>query len=457
MSSLYRPLSALDQHHKLLLKKFTMKTPYLLLALALAMFSSTSFGQQLPDRWQNQLPAAVQLPAEVEQTLINLECRPDSVLGYGFTSPTDSLLSSREVYVHYGDTATARYQYQGLDLEFQAYDSTVYDGLGREIFKEFHNYDSDLEEVVLDRHEFYYPRGSTDLLDSSIYHAVDFFSGIMEPQARIVNVYDANNQLLEVQTSNWDQIGSPPAWVVNNKNIYYYAPNDQIDSLEGYAWNGFEFVHSTTTIYTYDSNDSLSMLLTLDVATGMPTQKAEYTYNPVEQSTQINSFAWNPPSSSWIEQGYIRYDYDAQGRLEMLEYAFDFFGSFGAREVYEYLGDSPCRWRTLLYEYLGPGSWEFAGILYYFPVESPPLSVQGAPAVAWSFHPNPASEGIWVQTPPGAEIRISDLHGRLLHQQISPGNTFIALKQLPDQYVVLQIAHQGARDSRLLLISSGSK
>lgn len=435
-----------------------MKTHYIFFVLAMAISSATaSLAQQVPGAFLDQLPAEISLPAEVEQALTNLQCRPDSVQGYIYFSPSDSVQTYRATYIHYGDMATARYEYQGLDFEFQRYDSTVYDGLGREIFKEFHNYDFDLEEVVLDRREFHYPRGSTDLLDSSIYNAVDFFSGIMEPQARIVNVYDANNQLLEVQTSNWDQIGNPPAWVVNNKTIYYYAPNDQIDSLEGYAWNGFEFVHSTTTIYTYDSNDSLSILLTLDVATGMPTQKAEYTYNPVEQSTQINSFAWNPPSSSWIEQGYIRYDYDAQGRLEMFEYAFDFFGSFGAREVYEYLGDSPCRWRTLIYEYLGPGSWEFGGIFYYFPTEGTPNSTDNVAEIDWSFHPNPASNGVWVQAPEGSEIRISDLHGRLLHHQVSPGSTFIPLAHIPDQYVVVQIAHLGTLHSKLLLIASGSK
>lgn len=396
------------------------------------------------------LPEGIHLPADLENALNTQLCKPDSVRGYTFITPSDSVHTYRERFYHYGDLATTRYLYLGTGLVLERIDSTVYDALGREIFVEYHELDEDIGVVTLRRQEFFYPRGTGSLLDSTIYHRVS--SGALAPDTRIVNLYSAGDRLEEVQVSFWNPFLLPPSWQPASKTVYFYGANNQIEYLEEYVWDGLDYLHTSTTTYTYDGNDSLSVLLTSDAATGAPIQKAEYTYDTDANSIRLNGYYWDNQSSTWVEQSVLFYQYDEQGRLEVFDFAFNFFGWFGQREVYEYLGDSPCRWRTLLYYYDGVDDWIFAGILYYFPIETGPTSVHHQPDWTWGFFPNPASEGVWVQAPPGAELRLFDVQGRLLQYQIATGSDYLRLPKTAASYLLLEVRHGEERMAGWVLL-----
>jgi hypothetical protein len=305
-------------------------------------------------------------------------------------------------------------------------------------------------ELTLQRQEFFYPRGTGSLLDSTIYHRV--IDGLLQPETRLANLYPAGDRLEEVQVSSWNPFLLPPDWQPVSKTVYFYGSNNQIEYLEEYVWDGLSYLHTSTTTYTYDGNDSLSLLLTTAAMTGAPIQKTEYTYNPNANSVRLNGSYWDGQSSDWVEQSVFFYDYDEQGRLEVSDFAFNFFGWFGQREVYEYLGDSPCPWRTLQYYYDGVDDWIFSDAFYYFPIEEIPNHVQEQPRWTWGYFPNPTSEGVWVQAPQGAELRLFDLQGRLLLQQVATGSDYLSLPESAAAYVVLEVRYGGERGVGLLLL-----
>ena len=447
-----------------------MKRIHLYCFCIFAFFSFGSTGQNLSGLLGQLTPETISATSP-PNSFLDVACEPDSIHIYGFISPTDSLLGQRQIFRKYGDAASAVYTYEGQPMQLYSIDTTSFDAMMRPVFNEFWEFDFDSNAVVIQERRFCYPHeGATQgdnlffqtilqsvistahdnvAFDSVILHTKNFFSGVLEPDEKIVNMYEPSGQLQEAQVFYWDSFSM--SWSLSSRSDYSYTPTGRVDYIEEYIWNGLDLVHEYTSVYSYDLNDSLTTIVSTSELTGMPTEKLEMAYNVPENSATATNYFWDDANQQWVETLFLLGDFDGQNRLEALEFIFSFFGSSdGTRFEYVYLDDSPCPWYSRIYEYLGGADWGFAGKYYYFPNYITDTFEQNAPE--WSVYPNPAKDGIWVEAPQNAFLQISTLQGRVLYQGPAlGGKEFIELKHAPNQ-VVVSVGKGSAMVSRLILV-----
>lgn len=439
----------------------------------LLLFLSFSVNAQLQSRLFERLPAPA--GAASAEALQVAECEPDSILGYGFLTLTDSVLGQKQIFHRYGDMATTIYTYQeppGLPL--YRIDSTVFDVEGRGVFHQVWELDEVANAVVPVERTFGYPhdgtvvadplyylflpiqqffdpatiRGNEAVYDSLIFHEADFFSGVLEPAEKTVSIFAPDGRRLEVLTYSWDSFNS--SWLPSTRSLSFYTMEGKPDYAEDYLWAGSEFILDQVRDYVYDDNDSLRLVLGTDGETGVSVEKVEFTYDTEEKAYSATDSIWDNDAGEWIFLLSFHVDVDDQGRLESSEVFLQFFGLIGIRQEYEYLGDSPCPWLSRAYESEDGENWEFIANYYYFPNVT--TSVLEPPSPAWKAYPNPASEGIWLEAPPGIPVEITDLNGRRLYQGVAKGREFITLPPSISGYVVLTAGQGKAASSRLILM-----
>jgi hypothetical protein len=381
-------------------------------------------------------------------------CEPDSIHGYGFSTPTDSVLGQRQIFKKYGSTASATYTYEFTTSPLQLYsiDSTAFNGAGQPVFNELWEFDYDSNAVLIEERLFCYPHTGTvqtdyffpaDILnsiaptahygvafDSVILYRKSFFTGLMEPDEKTINVYYPSGQLQEEQIFSWDAFGSM-SWFPSSKSNYFYTPSGRTEHVEVYDWNGIDFVLQSIAEYSYDVNDSLTTVISTNEITGLPEQKLDMVYDLAANVTSATFYGWDNVGQEWVESFYLLGDFDAQGRLELMEVVFNFFGSSdGIRFEFVYLDNSSCPWYSKIYEQESGGDWVFVGKNYYFPNFI--TSTYSPEALEWSAYPNPAKDGIWVKAPQGTFLQISTMQGVVLYRGFASGTKeYIDLKNAP--------------------------
>lgn len=353
---------------------------------------SPAFGQQLPSMAKDLLEKH-HSPGKIVQLPV---CSPDSVLSFVYATPSDSTLDQRTVYKKYGDETVASYVYQIDPPILMSYDSTIYDAMAREILNELWEYDESDEMLVFEHRTLYYPRGATALVDSVVEYRISFSSGEVEPYAKTVNVFGPGNQLQEVQEFYWDDEFLP-----DSKEVYYYGPEELVDHIEYFYWDGTEFVLEYNTVYSYDGNDSLVLMLETEVATGSPASKTEFIYNPAEYATRMEISLWDGDAEDWVLFYYLVTDNDEMSRPEALETGIIFFVVIGVRTEIEYIGDSPCPWYAKAYVSDDFQTWEFTNTQYFFP--NYVSSIYEPLTYDWKIFPNPATGEVQISFPKGDE------------------------------------------------------
>lgn len=383
-------------------------------------------------------------------------CEPDSIHGYGFLTSTDSILGQRQILKKYGSTASTVYTYELMNggLELYSIDSTVFNTAGQPIFNELWELDEDSNAVILRERTMYYPHEGTVNLDyffpeailkyveaynytnaafdSIISYRKSFFTGVLEPYEKTVNVYSPTGQFIERQDYFRDAFGLM-IWFPDTKTKFYHTNSGRVDYSEEYSHDGANYVLEKRAEYTYDTNDSLKTINIKNVISGLEEEKLEMSYDEAENSTSAKNYLWDEQNQQWVEVLKLLGDYDDQGRLEVFEFVLDFFGSKdGTRFEYIYQEDSPCPWFINIYFYDSGEVWTFAGKYYYFPYNI--SSIQTHEGLEWSVFPNPAKDGIMVKAPRGTLLQILNLQGALLYKGISSGNEeFIQLNNAPEQ------------------------
>lgn len=446
------------------------KTAYALLLLSI--FSFQAEAQRL-SRLLGSLPERAESLRNAGQETVRQECEPDSILGYGYLSPSDSILGERRVFYRYEEEMAATeyiYQiYSDPEPELYQIDSTVFNTLGQPVFKELWEWTDLANGVVPKEQSVGYPhetattadpfffqflreyfdpslRGKAIMYDSILFNEADFFSGMMEPNEKIVNVFSPEGRLLESQTYTWSFINS--TWLPSAKRMNHYSAEGRIDYAENYFWNGSEFILEDKGQYIYDANDSLSLILVTEGVTGAPLEKVAFTYDAAEHSSFVADSVWDEDADEWRFILSFLADFDAQGQLEATEILLEFFGREGIREEFEYAGDCP-RLRRI-YESEDGLNWEFAATYYYYPYNL--TSVSGPLVSDWQAYPNPALEGIWLEAPPGIPVKVADMQGRVIHLDLAKGREFIPLPRAAGHYVAVILGEGEDTSSRLILL-----
>ncbi len=401
-------------------------------------------------------------------------CASDSIHGYAFSTPTDSFLAQRQIFKKYGSTATAIYTYQYTTSPLQLYsiDSTAFNGTGQPVLNELLEFDEDSNAIVIQERLLCYPHTGTvqtdyffptDILnfiapaahygvafDSVILHTKSFFTGLIEPDEKTIYVYSPSGQLQEKQTFFWDAFGSM-SWYLSSKMNYFYTPSGRIAQVEESNWNGIAFVLQSTSEYSYDGNDSLTTVISTNETTGLPEEKLDMVYDLAANSTSATFYGWDEAGQQWVESLYLLGDYNAQGRLEVMEFVLNFFGSTdGFRYEFVYLDDSPCPWYIKIYEQTTGGNWTFNGKYYYFPNFI--TATHSPEALEWSVYPNPTKDGISIKAPQGTFLQISTMQGVVLYRGFASGiGEYIDLKNAPNQ-LFLTVSQGGTTATRIIVV-----
>lgn len=414
------------------------------LPLCFTLISLTAFAQNhLPKPVQEFLhqhaPLSTHRP--VSERSGPEDCRPDSLLSYTFTSPTDSTLNAKSIWRYDGDDAEVHYFYNGDPLLLNGIDSTVYDALGRIVLETSWTFDADSNKFLVDYLTLYFPHGNTTQYDSTLNYYPDA-DGILQPSDKRAFFFDANNRVTEFRDYNWSSFDNnwSPAGA---QAVYSYTPSGKVSKLAHNLWDGSNWYPSSEEVYSYDAKDSLTLIVTNDFGAGIPVHKEEFGYDETEQTTWSTSYSWDEQTQSWVEDFYYLYDYDAQGRVEKFEYSYSFFGfTYAGRVIYVYAGNSDCPWFTLDYSSQDGQNFDLSGKSYYFP-NTPTGTQNPEAATEWTAYPNPASEYLWLEAPAGRPVRLVDLQGRTLYSGLTQGKEQLSLK--------------GARGACLLWIGEGKK
>lgn len=387
-------------------------------------------------------------------------CDPDSILGYGYMSPSDSVLGQRQIFKKYGNTATSLYTYAFTDAPLQLYsiDSTRFNVAGQAIFRELLEYNEDANVLEISKRFYYYPHeGAAQMnyffpeyivnflesnqkdniaLDSVILYRKSFFTGMMEPNEKTVNLYTSAGKLQEKQIFSWDEFGTK-SWYPKSKMMYFYTASGLNDHWEEYNWNGIEYKLQLSTQFMYDSNDSLSIALGTNAQTGLPSEKLEMTYDTPSKSSTAQFYAWDTNVQQWVLSLKIAGEFNAENRIEKVETLSSFLGSTdGFRYEYIFINeDDACPLNTNIYTLENSGNWEFVGKFYYYPNLF--TAAQQWEVPKWTVYPNPSHGGIWVKAPSGTRLEITTPDGVVLFKGTTDGeNQYIELLNPPHQAVI---------------------
>lgn len=403
-------------------------------------------------------------------------CDPDSILFFGFMTQDDSLLGIRRVYHKYGDVSRAIYEYEFVDdtgvLKLGSIDSTVYDQSGRPVLQEMWIYDIDLnvmrlnERIVNDPHNgvinkdysfvdhvysaLNFIEGEFADFDSSIVYRPDF-SGNMQPAHKTIQSYNSEGHPASIIRYIYFEFNME--WLPYSRQEFFYTPSGRIEKVENSSWNGInDFYLTSTSIYTYDSIDSLQTVISTNNQTGVPVEKLEMIYDFSQNATTAHGFAWDEATGEWVEAIRIYGEFDQQPNFKIIEFEFNFFGeTFALRYEYNYPGYGSCPRFVDGYSRVD-NEWVFGSRIYFYPFLS--TSTRELPTLQWSVYPNPAIEGIWIEAPTGSEIQLSTIHGKVIYTGLMRAEKKYLPIHHPSAPVILSIRNDSHTSSRLIMFNN---
>ncbi len=402
-------------------------------------------------------------------------CDPDSIIFYGFISPEDSVVGIRRIFRKYGNLSTAVYEYEFVDtsgiIKLGSIDSTVYDNSGRPILNEVWLFNYDSSRLILDERTIFYPHeGSINKdysflehlvnelnfyegdfvdFDSAIVYRPEFSTGIMKPRNKIVHSYTPEGRLTAINEFNYFEFSM--AWSPWTKRDVSFTASGRINKIEQSSWDGVDYILSSTSVYTYDSNDSLQTILSTNNLSGSPQEKLEMTYNNLHNASTAVAYTWDETMNDWTEVLRLSGDFDDLSRLSILDLEFNFFGdSETSQYVYKYNGDASCPQYVDVY-YFEDGEWFFSSRIYLYP--STITSVHNPAIPDWKAYPNPVNEGIWIEAPIGSEVQISSIQGKIIYKgMINSEKEYLRLPP-SNTLVILTIKNESSISSRIISVN----
>lgn len=402
-------------------------------------------------------------------------CDPDSIIFYGFISPEDSVVGIRRIFRKYGGISTAIYEYEFVDdtgiLKLGSVDSTVYDNAGRPILNEIWEYDFDSTALLLKERTIFHPHEGNVIkdysflehmlnelnffegdfvdFDSAIVYRPEFSTGIMLPYNKKVHSYSQEGRLHIVQNYNYFEFNM--SWSPSTHREVFYSTSGRIEKIEESSWNGNAFTLVSTSLYSYDSRDSLVTILLTNNLTGLLQEKLDMSYDNLHNATTAVASTWDETTNDWTEVLRMLGDFDNQSRLSILELEFNFFGdSETSQYVYKYNGDASCPHYIDVY-YFEEGEWVFGSRIYFYP--STTTSVHDAAIPGWKVYPNPASEGVWIEAPIGSEVQIASIQGKIICKGIiNNEKEYFRLDQVNTQ-LILTIKNESSISSRIISVN----
>lgn len=438
------------------------------------LFSNKVNGQSLTEIAEKFSPYYISTTAKLNTTRMQ-QCDPDSIIFYGFISPEDSVVSLRRIFRRYGEVSRAIYEYEFVDdtevLKLGSIDSTLYDNAGRPILNEIREFDFDSSALLLEERTIYFPHEGSVIkdysflehmvnelnfvegdfvdFDSAIVYRRDFFTGNLLPYQKFIHTFSGEGRLEEMYHFNYSEFDM--SWFPVSKSEVLYTPSGRIAEIVESTWDGInDYNVSSTSAYTYDSNDSLLTVILKNNITGSFREKLEMSYDNTQNASTALVFTWDENLGDWFLALRLYGVFDDQSRLEKYELDINFFGSAeSSRNEYKYIGNSSCPHYIDAF-YFEDGEWVFTARIYFYP--SMMTSVYEAAIPQWNAYPNPANEGIWIEAPIGSQVQVSTIQGFTIYNGIIKSEKeYLRLHQTSTQ-MIITIINNSFISSRLITV-----
>lgn len=326
----------------------------LLLPISLVCFVLfTASSQQLPNLL-NELEVGLWTErVDGSTALYGTPCEPDSTFGFLFSSSTDSMLSHSQIVHRYGTQANAVYTYQWQDQLLTQIDSTVYDGLGRKLLKQTLHYNAN-GTLSSGKLTTYYPHGNVVPNDCFGSIINSFYDPIF---CKLNGTFNQNDSiitynLLTIDTSYYpiEKIGntfSPTTdrvvetifykigamgWTPDVKYSHTHDAEGKVSKIDVFEKFGSSFMNTSTTTYTYNTDNSLLSYAIFYMPGMVPFSKFEYGFDAQENIRTETSLIWG--GIEWDTITKYLLDLDAQGRLEATELAKDDGNNYRFEYIY---------------------------------------------------------------------------------------------------------------------------
>ncbi len=413
--------------------------------LSLPVFAQNRF-DSLKDGLRRHLPN--RRPTVAER---GPDCVIDSVLTYGFISPTDSVLFGKAYFYYYGSAAETRYVYEIENAQFvlQNIDSTRFDALGRRVLHQYSRIDFSTNIVKIRDRTLYYYRGNTDLLDSIITLEPEFLTGIVKNKERERFIYDSNDLADTLTYAFWDDFAQN---FFENKYLVlaYDNTNKLVKSVLRYNFSSIPY---ETTTYHYNNFDSVSLVLIYNNITNQNVEKDSFVYDLVANSRTAFGFRWNPDLQDWVFGARLFYDYNDTGTISILEIVYTFFEDIeGIRFEYKYLPNSECLDYADVYFKEGTADWIFTAREHYWTDYQVSINEGASLSSKGMIYPNPSDGVFTIDNPSECTVQIFNMNGVMVYEDLHKSSLKKVSCALNPGIYVIKIRDVNQVYSRKLLV-----
>jgi Secretion system C-terminal sorting domain len=383
----------------------------------------------------------------------NVLCLPDSTVTFGLAeNGIDSFISSKTYNIYNSNGSLTKQTNYELDdndiLTLTTENVFTYNAQNVLINDEQYSLNSN-DELELNNCTKYYPKAnSTTLIDSTVTWTIG--SNGLERSTKEVNNYDANGLILQTFTYEWDVSSG---WTFTDRQDFLYSPTNKPVSGTAYEWNDPTWEATTQTDFVYDALDSLTSFTNTDLSTNQPTDRAVFTYNTAENSTNSTIELWT--GTEWVLLFNTFLDNSAANQIEQLDIFIDFPGflTIGTRQVYIFPNGNDCAGFANIYVSEDNVSWTYLGrtFLYYNGSTIPTNSLINN-GLALDAMPNPFTEKLVVSTAIDTEIKVFSTTGNLLLETKSKDeNTVLNTESLPIGTYFIVVNKNGKSDRKLVV------
>jgi hypothetical protein len=399
-----------------------MKISYLFIALLLLNITKLQ-AQNLPLQSQN-IPFQVQKKLNFHQNqqhqLLGMQdrnhvpdCLPDTIKYFKYTSSTDSILESFNVYEissdvnGYTNTGYSINQSTGNIYLSSNYVVELNDQ-NKEVYIEQIFYSETGSELFGNKGLVFY-NPTTFKVDSSITFNRDLANQTWEYQRKSVNTYNSNGFVF----INTGSVFTVNGWENADRLINAYDSENKL-LVQNYAtWNGIWMPNLKIKLF-YTPNDSLSEVIYLAQPSNDSLHKNVYSYGALNR---VDFYRYNFSTMGFVSSGYNVFSRDAQFRNTYSEYLFqgEFYTYAGITSNYYGGGANDCLSLEVSTRSNDGIIYENFKSFYIYNTNSATNLPQNT--LEWTIAPNPNDGNFLITASEGAVLTIFNGFGQVIWEK----------------------------------------
>lgn len=399
-----------------------------------------------------QLYAQKQLPEHIQPYAENWRYPTVHLLHLaGFDLPT---FKTSHTYPDAGVEVVTEYIYENGAWVILLNTTLISDELGRLVEAFSQVYDPQTGTYTPDSRLENYNRGdSPDLIDSFFVSVWSVDENDWQPLFSTWNTFDNQDVLLE-SLSSIEFFGFP----ILLREVYTYDANGNNTLVDIFTVDNGVELPAGKRENTFAGNllESATSFVAVDEEVFVPESRQEFTYTGSDQLETQYAFIWDEAMTEWIQEEFIVYEYDSEGRINAKETLLTPIGGPAEfnRVTYGYVQDDYIGLETFYLWDDGLDMFVLSEKKYYYYTEQPsslkPEPIADRPLEVF---PNPTQGQITLNGPASMNLEVYNTADQLVRTfGINPGvNQLNFARLLPGMYLVRGLTDQEVYTARIVV------